>query len=230
MQCEEFEDHLNAVLDERGRPDCDAELQLHIETCAECRHIAACYAVLLDGFYALATPEAPSDLPARVLAESYRPSTRARVATRMTAAIAIAAGLLIALIPLARVSWRGEKVATVRPVASRLTKATIVRTLRSTKSLDAVPVLQSLTALDEEGDVYGQLAKGTGNGLAAAVLYVPGIGGSRGIIDAEESADNGEPAWAVQMSGGLKPVTDSVTETLNLLLKALPVTELAARS
>jgi hypothetical protein len=230
MQCEEFEDHLNAVLDERGRPDCDAELQLHIETCAECRHIAACYAVLLDGFYALATPEAPCDLPARVLAASYRPPSRARLATRMAAAMAIAAGFLIALIPLVRVPSRGQPGATVRPVASRLSRATIARTLRSSGSLVAAPVLQSLTALDEKSDVYGQLAKGTGNGLAAAVLYVPGIGGGRGIIDAEESAPNGEPAWAVQMSGGLKPVTDSVTETLNLLLKALPVTELAARS
>lgn len=62
------------------------------------------------------------------------------------------------------------------------------------------------------------------------MLYVPGIGGARGIIDAESKLADSEPAWAVQMSEGLRPVTDSITDTLYLLLKAMPVTELAVRS
>jgi anti-sigma factor RsiW len=69
MQCEEFEDRLNLVLDERGRPECDAELSLHVEACAECRHVAALYGALLDGFCALSAPQSPSDMAARVLVD-----------------------------------------------------------------------------------------------------------------------------------------------------------------
>ena len=58
MQCDEFEDRLNAVLDERRRPEWDTELSLHCENCAGCRQLAAAYDRLLDGFYALAAPDA----------------------------------------------------------------------------------------------------------------------------------------------------------------------------
>ena len=68
----------NLVLDERGRPECDAELSLHVEKCAECRHVAALYGALLDGFYALSAPQAPADMAARVLVDigPRRSSTR----------------------------------------------------------------------------------------------------------------------------------------------------------
>ena len=69
MQCEEFEHRLNLVLDERGRPECDAELSLHAEACTECRHLAALYGALLEGFYALSAPQAPPDMAARVLVD-----------------------------------------------------------------------------------------------------------------------------------------------------------------
>ena len=69
MQCEEFEGRLNQILDERRRPEWDAELRLHCETCVECRQLAADYDVLLDGFYTLSTPPASADMAARVLAD-----------------------------------------------------------------------------------------------------------------------------------------------------------------
>jgi hypothetical protein len=95
----------------------------------------------------------------------------------------------------------------------------------------SIPILQNLPALQNNPQqLYGELLKGTGSGLASIVLYVPGIGGTRGIIDAESDPAAGDPAWAGQMGDGLKPVTDSVTDTLNLLLRALPVTDLASRS
>ena len=77
------------------------------------------------------------------------------------------------------------------------------------------------------GDPYAGLAKETGQGLATVVLYVPGVGGTKGIIDVEAES---QPAWAVQMSEGLRPLTNSVTETFNLLLRSLPGSQLAARS
>jgi hypothetical protein len=40
----------------------------------------------------------------------------------------------------------------------------------------------------------------------------------------------GESTWPRQINEGFKPVTDSVSETLDLLLKALPTSQSANRS
>jgi anti-sigma factor RsiW len=256
MQCEEFEDRLNLVLDERGRPECDAELSLHAEACAECRHVAALYGALLDGFYALSAPRAPADMAARVLVDIGPRRSSAR-GTVVYAALATAACLLVAIGPLVRLlspesnslaqkSTNREtqpaplaaKAASSSPLQQghlpplRTTAALNQRVLLGPAMHESLPLFASLPILaaDPRGDLYGELAKETGSGLAAIVLYVPGIGGARGIIDAESSVVDPEPAWAVQVSEGLRPVTDSVADTLNLLLKALPVTELASRS
>jgi len=232
MQCEEFEDRLNDVLDMRGRAECDPELHLHAETCPDCRRVAAEYDVLLDGFYALTGPAAPADMAARVLADLPARPLRARYATLAGAALATAAALLLVLIPLVR-SWPRDDSQTAQRSAPRSLPGTVrlaqANVLRATVPL---PLLTSLPSLagHSQGDLYGELAKETGHGLAAIVLYVPGVGGMRGIIDADSSPQSEDPAWAVQVSEGLKPVTDSVTDTLNLLLRALPGTKLASRS
>ncbi len=168
------------------------------------------------------------------------------------AALATAAGLLLAVGPLLRwmspeesrlaVKTTPAQVAAqaVSPISSLAANRRLPRTpaLPGTHALlgpamhESIPVFASLPILagDQPGDVYGELAKETGSGLAAIVRYVPGIGGARGIIDAESSVADPEPAWAVQVSEGLRPVTDSVTNTLQLLLRVLPATELASRS
>jgi hypothetical protein len=247
MQCEEFEDRLNLILDERGRPECDAEFVLHVEACAECRHVAALYGALLDGFCALSAPDAPSDMAARVLVDlgPRRSTTSGRWAY---AALATAACLLVAIGPLVRwmspadspLAAKAEPAPAAARTASAVALSTANRRPAHTASPpnqhvllgpamhESLPVFASLPIL--AGDPYGELAKETGSGLAAIVRYVPGIGGARGIIDAESSVTDPEPAWAVQVSEGLRPVTDSVTNTLQLLLKALPVTDLASRS
>ncbi|HEV3136386.1 MAG TPA: hypothetical protein VGZ26_00755 [Pirellulales bacterium] len=221
MQCEEFEDRLNAVLDERQRPEADVELRLHCEACLDCRQLAAAYARLLDGFYALAAPEPAGDIAVRVLADLQPPLSSPRRFAVATMSLAAAAGLLIAVMPLVRSERRASKV--WLPTASAATsKQAGSHAAGSLESLDVnqlpiVPELLALRTTDE--DPYAGLAKETGQGLATVVLYVPGIGGSKGIVDASGSDD---PAWAVQMSEGLKPITDSVAETVNLLLRALP--------
>ena len=105
MQCEEFEDRLNAVLDERRRPEWDAELRLHCETCRECREVAASYGAALDGFYSHCAEESTdADLSdygrprvGRFVTATVGPATARRVTlAAAAAALATAAGLLIA--------------------------------------------------------------------------------------------------------------------------------------
>lgn len=232
MQCEEFEDRLNAVLDMRGRAECEPELRLHAETCPDCRRVAAEYEMLLDGFCALTGPAVPADMAARVLADLPARPSRARYAILAGAALATAAALLVVLIPLVRWSPRDNSQSARRPAPQRPPGAVQLAQSHGSRATAALPILASLPSLagESQGDLYGALAKETGHGLAAIVLYVPGVGGTRGIIDADSGPPSEDPAWAVQMSEGLKPVTDSVTDTLNLLLRALPGTELASRS
>jgi hypothetical protein len=75
-----------------------------------------------------------------------------------------------------------------------------------------------------------ELAKGTGQGLASVVLYIPRIGNGPGAIGMATDVINGEPAWPVRMNQSLKPVTESVSETLDLLLRALPLSDSSSRS
>jgi hypothetical protein len=221
MQCEEFEDRLNAVLDERKRPEADAEVRLHCEACADCRHLAAAYARLLDGFYALSTPEPAGDIAVRVLADLHPPASPRRRLAVGTASLAAAAALLIAVMPLLRNDRRAPigSLPRINLATSQQVGSHAAGTLEAL-DVNQLPIVPELLALRTAGpEAYAGLAKETGQGLAAFVLYVPGIGGSKGIVDANGSD---EPAWAVQMSEGLKPITDSVAETVNLLLRALP--------
>jgi len=220
MKCAEFEHRLNQVLDERCRPEWDAELRLHAESCASCRKMAASYEVLLEGFYALATPEPPADLAIRVADElRVRPAVARRVSIAAAGAVATAAGLFGALAlvesrhPAPAPDASGVPLAATQPAA--LPKD-------DWSQLGAVPVVgRVLVSMREGDDPYAELAKGTGQGLANVVLYMPTVGGSPSMIAPE--VVSGTPSWPERVSEGFKPVTKSVGETINLLLEALPV-------
>jgi len=250
MQCEEFEERLNAVLDERRRPEADVELRLHCENCPPCRHIAASYDALLDGFYALTSETAlaglgPADLGVRVVADLRVEPTHRRARSLAAVALATAATLLIAVVPFFRSAPENasadrpsqqiasaQKAKHARRPAARSQATGLTAIAASAIPLDSLPMVPELLSLarSEADDPYVDLAKETGQSLATVVLYVPGIGGAKGIMDIESDSQTDEPAWAIQMSEGLKPVTDSVTETLNILLRTFPVGDLASRS
>lgn len=224
MKCEEFEDRLNQVLDERRRPEWDAELRLHCEGCPACRGVAGSYGVLLDGFYASATPPPPADLAIRVVDELRAQPVVGRRASLAAALLATAAAALF-LLPLWKLDRAGQRrAAPERPVALRATQpgAGLAAPSGNINSLPVVQrVLVSLADNDESTDPYEELAKGTGQGLANVVLYMPKIGSTPGMIR-PGSIVTGESTWPLQVSEGLKPVTESVSETLDLLLEALP--------
>jgi hypothetical protein len=231
MQCEEFEDHLNTALDERRRPEWDDELRLHCDTCPGCRETAAAYAALFEGFNARSIPLVSEDMAERVLDELRVRASRTRRLSFAGAALATAAALLIAMVPLRLAGPRAtaprptpQAIARLSPAPHApvpLSSAEIAR-LRMPGAVQSMwPTLYSIY----EGDPYSNLAKGTGQGLATLVLNVPGIGGTRGIIDVDDQVVESQPAWAVEMSEGLKPVTETVTGTLYLLWRTLPLVD-----
>ena len=69
MNCEEFEQRLNDVLDRRGQPEADEQLGAHAVDCSECRTRLSGARVLLRGLARLSTPALPRDFSRRVVAE-----------------------------------------------------------------------------------------------------------------------------------------------------------------
>jgi hypothetical protein len=224
MKCAEFSERLNHVLDQRCRPQWDAELRLHAETCAACRELADCYEALFEGFYALAAPEPSADLAVRVVDElRVRPARARRASLAAALAVATAAGLLLA-VPLFQFR---------RPVENRNVPASHAA-ITATQSaghasagwsqIGALPVVGPvLVSMREGDDPYAELAKGTGQGLANVVLYMPAVGGSPGLISPEMIGAT--RTWPERVSEGFKPVTESVGETIDLLLDALPAAD-----
>jgi hypothetical protein len=235
MKCEEFEDQLNLALDQHRRPEWDPELRIHGDGCAECCELAALYGLLLDGFYALATPEPPADLAIRVVdLARVRPALSRRVSI-VAAVLATAAVALVALLPLVRDS--GDRSGKMARTPSRPALASSVvgdDARKRWEDIDALPVvgpmLVSLSDDDDTTDPYMELAKGTGQGLASVVLYIPRIGSTPGAIGMATDVINGDLAWPERMNKSLKPVTESVGETLDLLLRALPLSDSSNRS
>lgn len=229
MRCEEFEERVNAVLDERQRPLWDAELRLHCQSCADCRHVAASYEILLEGFYELAAPEVSPDMAVRVLDQlKSEPSTRRRLVLGAVS-LATAAALLIAVLPALRGPSSPTAQAPAPSVEARMLSEQKSRAAAAMalEQLSSLPL--TLLASPKGSDPIAELARETGQNLANVVLYVPGIGGTKGIIDAELSVTDGSSSWAGPMSEGLRPVADSVAETVTLLLESLPVADLASQ-
>jgi hypothetical protein len=100
MRCREFEQRLNAVLDERSDPIADALLCAHAQTCAACRLLLDGQQVLLAGLPRSALPSLPPGFARRVVAEAAisaaaaRPQSSKIVLAAATLLVSAAAALL----------------------------------------------------------------------------------------------------------------------------------------
>jgi hypothetical protein len=56
------------------------------------------------------------------------------------------------------------------------------------------------------------------------VLRMPRVAGPQGVRPPTPATGYGTSVWPLQVSEELRPVTESMTETFNLLLDALPLT------
>lgn len=233
MKCDEFEAQLDEILDERRRPEWDAQLREHSACCVRCRDLASAYGVLFEGFRSLKLPEAPADMSARVMdaylarPRSALPAKAALPAAAAAALLSTAAAVLVAVF-LSRGGHR-EQVALVQPPTAQPQVKHLERIKFDLNQWKKVPLVGAVfvSAADgnDETDPYEQLAKETGRGLANVVLRMPGVAGPRGVRPPEVPyGSDGVSVWPAQMSEELRPVTESVTETFDLILDTLPVT------
>lgn len=255
MKCDEFEAQLDEILDERRRPEWDAQLREHSGCCPRCRDLASAYGVLFEGFRSLKMPEVPADMSARVLeAHLARPwQTFAGKASLSAAALFSTAAAVLVAVFLTRDGQR-EQVAVVSPPAApaqivsapsaSVQSASAPAAQPQEKQIEQmkfelekwknVPLVGAVFASaadgDDKTDPYEELAKGTGRGLASVMLRMPGVAGPRGVRPPEPHLGEGVGVWPAYMSEELRPVTESVSETFDLILDTLPVTFWASKS
>jgi hypothetical protein len=92
MQCHEFEDRLNDVLDERANPAADSRLAAHAADCDDCRGRLAGSRLLLRGLSRLTVPAPAADFASRVVARAAAPPP---VAGRPASKFWLACGVLL---------------------------------------------------------------------------------------------------------------------------------------
>ena len=74
------------------------------------------------------------------------------------------------------------------------------------------------------------IVRETGQGIATIVFQqFPGVGLASLAGDPTDPLASQSP-WVSQMAGGLKPITDSMSEAFNTLLRALPHSGQESRS
>lgn len=86
MQCREFEEGLNRLLDERRAPEADASLIEHAATCEPCRQLFAGQRVLLSGLRQRAAVSVSADFSRRVLSTYQTEAAEAIVLETSSAA------------------------------------------------------------------------------------------------------------------------------------------------
>jgi hypothetical protein len=104
MQCREFEERLNQVLDERRSPASDSRLKAHASRCERCELLLAGYQSLMIGLAQSSPPSPGREFDRRVLAEAQATPLVITAATRpgrswatFGAALTSAAAMLLAV-------------------------------------------------------------------------------------------------------------------------------------
>jgi hypothetical protein len=104
MQCNAFEMRMQRLLDQRLRPEQDDQLRSHADVCAECREMLSGQERLFTALELSEIPPLSDGFTDRVLQSlERRPGSNQFTTRHMSLALAIAATLLIAIVP--TISW-----------------------------------------------------------------------------------------------------------------------------
>ncbi|MBC8870144.1 MAG: hypothetical protein H8E44_12040 [Planctomycetes bacterium] len=210
MKCDEFDDRVHSLLDDRVRIDADPMLLEHADACAKCRGMLGTYGDLLAGLDSCEIPELSPDFTRRVVDQVHaervvtvRPARRTRRWLAL-AAVAIAAGLLIALIP-----YLGSRTTPNQPIAPRV--------VEDDGQEDLEPSLAEQPKDESPHDDATQVAHGE--------------------VDAESEAEQlrivlnqltpklpyDRLVPVDQIRGGLRPITSSLAVAIDALRSTIPL-------
>ena len=212
MNCTDFEERIHRLLDHRVCVTDDRGLAQHATVCPQCRSMQEAYADLDAGLAACDIPSLDDDFVRRVLAnvEPTRPVIRVPL-VRLTIA-AVAAGLLIALLPTMRNAWVSSA---TKPVPSDLAVVTHRPDGAALAPMLLGPEVPDFTVLTL---------------LPPEFLRVPSafVRQPLGSVwqDWTNTLAHGGEEFIEPMVGirdGLRPITSTLTGTLDALRNAIPL-------
>jgi hypothetical protein len=185
MLCHEFEQRLNAVLDERREPACDGRLRDHAEQCDTCRELLAGQRWLLIGLRSCVTPRLADDFARRVVAGAAHrePLAHSRSSSRLLLAggvlLTSAAAALVAL-SLAWYARGGGPALAKSPAASPATRRETpslppVRRYGSARGTLALSEAELLLHLRDGMDELAVAYPGTIERIGEVERLAPGI-------------------------------------------------------
>lgn len=242
MQCREFEERLQGLLDERRSLGDDAELGEHADGCEACREWAATLDEILGELSARVLPATDAVLQERIVAAVGNPFAAA-IAPRPAATEALRSGhafwvaaacVLLAAYPVWRFASRPQNISSVSASASVgasarpeavATSTSVPPTSRTTSVAAAAdPTLAELAfAARSSYAVLADAIRSDLNGAWEAASLASSEATSR------PETDDGESDWLDDVSERLKPVAESTVDTLQLFRSVLPA-ETSARS
>jgi hypothetical protein len=222
MNCRSAQELLQQSLD--GRWIESPEWLIHLRACADCRAAAAAGRRLHEGLRLLAAPPPPPDLAERIVERVLRErsNARRRVRRRWAVGLALAAGVLLAL--MLRFERTGPSSGNANPPVEPVTKN--APTLEEKNA----PTLRESAA--ELGEVFATLTTRTAEETVGEtrrwVAQVP-----RPALPKVELPALEEPARPLREAGegvseGLEPVTTSARRAVGLFLRELPPMETEA--
>jgi len=206
MQCEKFEVLWNAALDERRAPEEDSTLMEHAAVCPGCAGLLSGAELLLQGLDARQEVSPPADFAAGVIAAMKRPPARFSKQTRLIAAFALAAAILV-VVGLALLSPDPTSAPTpgTNPDFAQTNTAEQEQFLLDLETAEQLaPMLTSLPGLN---DNYLAMLRETGTAVA---LFPEQL---------RRASKTDEPGV---MSNRIRPVTQPFTAALDALRQTLP--------
>jgi hypothetical protein len=231
VRCEEFEARLNQIIDERGEPGADAALAAHASVCQACEQLKRDVESMLASMPVVATRvgPAPAGLPLRVVADWQASRRDDRTRRRSRVMLAMAASLLVALIPAAIWFALAPRAETARPelIADEMQRATTSASETAIASHDGVDAAASDIAPTDAQPALVDQARETYEPLLAATseqwASVWGTAGDDKIpteaAPAQRADDEADAGFEL---AGIRPVAESASRSVAALLRVLP--------
>lgn len=209
MNCEEFEERVQCLLDGRVPLATDAALFRHAQGCRQCQRLLDAYETLWAGLEVWEPPPLPADFARHVVQQvTPAPLGRPRVLIRagLTALAALAAALLLALLPAARNALTAP---TMRPVARLAPARPATDHAPPRPARDSEPRSPQTDQPIPPSHLAAMLAD-------PAALHAVWRQWRADVVDGPLRPMDG-------IAGGLRPITVSLTEAIDVLRSTLPI-------
>jgi len=218
MHCREFEDRLQAILDDRRTPQRDPRLRDHAARCESCRQLLTDQAALLAGFSRRHAPQPPADFARRVVLTSTAAPLRRNSGRKKWLAIGMAlasAAAVLLAVSLAMYSRPTSPAVVAQP--------SLRRPMAAGSRGRGFAITQP--ALTQQGMSRAQMPQVTGADLILEAPGLPGRLNYRGAIDELVTALPEAGYRLEQMeyvAPGLRPLRLSLSAIWETLCRTIP--------